>query len=146
MIFDKIAHWETYTGVNKYFLEGMEFALSLKEKSAGRYEHGKVFAMVQEGNTRGTDTALFEYHEKYVDVQIMLQGKEMVGWCDRGELVCKDPFDVMKDIGFGEAAGQNISIEKGMFYVVFPHDAHRPCTHDETQTYYRKIVLKLPAE
>ena len=35
-------------------------------------------------------------------------------------------------------------IEKGMFWIAFPHDAHRPAAHTTEGHSYRKIIMKLP--
>ncbi len=143
MIIDYIEHYEKYAKVVPNFLEGMQFALNLQDKPAGRYEQGDIYAMVQEGVTEAIADGNFERHEKYIDVQIMLEGEEIIEWEDTNNLEECIPYMEDKDAGFCRGSGQKIHIKKGMFYLMFPHDAHKPCKHEKVPTIYKKIVLKL---
>ncbi len=143
MIVDYIGHYEKYAKVIPNFQEGMQFALSLQDKPAGRYEQGDIYAMIQEGVTEAIAEGDFERHEKYIDVQIMLEGEEIMEWEDRDNLKESIPYTEDKDAGFCKGIGQRIHIRKGMFYLMFPHDAHKPCKHVDVPTRYKKIVLKL---
>lgn len=146
MIVDRIDRSPCYNGIVPEFKEAVEFALSLADRPAGRYEYdklpsGTVFAMVQEGDTRAPEEGMVEAHRNYIDVQIMLEGGETVYYADIKELTEKVPYT--DDIVFFEKAGQPARIEKGMFYLVFPHDGHMPCCHLDGPGRFRKIVLKI---
>ena len=143
MIIDYIKNSSDYYDVLPGFQEGMEFALSLREKSAGRYEKGEMFAMVQEGVTENLEDGNFEAHKNYVDVQIVVDGEELVEWEDVSNLLEVTPYNPQKDVAFSKGKGQIVNVKKDMFYLVFPHDAHKPCRHNEIPTIYKKIVLKL---
>lgn len=143
MVVDYVTHYEKYAKVVPNFLEGMQFALSLKDKAAGRYEQGDIYAMVQEGVTEAISDGDFERHEKYIDVQIMVDGEEIMEWEDMSKLEECIPYIEEKDAGFCKGKGQKFHIKKGMFYLVFPHDAHKPCRHAEVPTIYKKIILKI---
>lgn len=143
MIVDYVTHYEKYAKVVPNFMEGMQFALSLRDKVPGRYEQGSIYAMVQEGVTEAIEEGNFESHQKYIDVQIMLDGEEIMEWEDVNNLEECYPYLEEKDAGFYKGSGQKIHIKKGMFYLVFPHDAHKPCKHEEVPAIYKKVVLKL---
>lgn len=148
MIIDSIERWKSYIGIVPYYEEAVSFALSLSEKGVGRYEcetlpEGTAFAMIQEGETHPWEDGLPEAHRKYLDIQIMLEGGETVGYADIAGLKEAVPYDEAKDIVFYERAGQPVQIRKGMFYLVLPQDAHMPCRQLDGPGRYRKIVLKV---
>lgn len=148
MIVDRIDRITDYYSLMPDFGEAVEFALSLFAKPEGRYEYeglpkGKVYALIQEGMTQPYDGGRAEAHRKYVDVQFLLQGGEMVYFGDVRGMKEVVPYDDAKDIAFYEAGGQPVRIEEGMFYLAFPHDGHMPCRELEGPGRYRKIVLKI---
>ena len=148
MIIDRIDRRDSYNGLVPEFKEAMEFALTLADKAAGRYEYpglpeGTVYAMVQEGDTKPFDEGKLEAHRRYMDVQIMLEGGETVYYTDIDGLKEEIPYSEDSDIIFYGKAGQPARIEKGMFYLVLPQDAHMPCRELDGPGRYRKVVLKI---
>lgn len=148
MIIDQISRWQSYTGITPHLKEAVEFALTLKDKPAGRYEYdglpaGSVFAMIQEGETQPYDTGKVEAHRKYLDMQIMLSGGETVYYADISGLTECVPYKEDADIAFYEKAGQPVQIPAGTFYLVLPQDGHMPCRELNGPGTYRKIVLKV---
>ena len=99
--------------------------------------------MVQEGETQPREDGQIEAHRNYIDVQIMLDGGETVYYADIEDLRETVPYSEEKDAAFYKAGGQPARIEKGMFYVVLPHDGHMPCRELDGPGTYRKIVLKI---
>ena len=146
MVVDYINNAFNYNTLHPSFKEGLEFALSLKDKEVGRYEKGEMFCMVQEGETSLIETGDFEAHIKYIDVQILLEGQEILEWEDIKNLSVSIAYDEQKDAGFYNGTGETITVKPGMFYVMFPCDGHKPCKHIKEMTKYRKLVLKLKVE
>mgnify|MGYP002870192231 CR=1 FL=1 len=148
MIIDRIEHWESYIGLVPHYEEAVRFALTLTEKPLGRYEctslpEGTVYAMVQEGEGQPFCEGKLEAHRRYLDMQIMLEGGETVGYAEITGLPEAVPYDREKDIGFYDGGGQPVQIRKGMFYLVLPQDGHMPSRALEGEKRYRKIVLKI---
>lgn len=146
MVVDYMDHIMAYSGTSSQFEEGIRLAYAIKDKPPGRYEQGDIYAMVQEGMTGALEEGLFEAHRKYIDLQIMLEGEELISWEAVSRLQEKESYDEGKDFELFCGEGQNLSIKAGMFYLVFPHDGHMPCRHVQKSTEYRKIVVKLKAE
>ena len=67
-----------------------------------------------------------------------------VEWADRAVLSESVPYDADKDIAFFHGSGVAFDLRPGMFYAVFPHDAHKPSCHvgGERPVTYRKLVFK----
>ena len=147
MILDSMNNIARYYGLLPGLEEGVEFALTLKGKPTGRYDlgHGGIYCLVQEGDTSPYEEGHFEYHRKYVDVQILTDGAEVVGWQDTAALTeVYAEYDGTKDIAFLDGEGIPVLVKEGMFYLVFPEDSHMPCRHIQNKLHYNKLVLKVP--
>lgn len=149
MIIDKLKNWESYVGITPYLKAGMEFALSLTDQPAGRYEcdtlpEGAVFVLIQEGDTVPYEApAKLEAHKKYLDVQIMLEGGESAYYADIEELTVTDPYDEAKDLILFEKAGTRVRVPAGTFFIVLPQDGHMACREMDGPGKYRKLVVKV---
>ena len=147
MIIDSIPRWEAYKGLLPDYEEAMRFAFSLTDKAPGRYEctslpEGRVYAMIQEGETLPPEEGLIEAHRLYADVQLLLEGGETVVYSDIAGLEEQVPYK--EDIVFYENKGLPLAVRTGMFYIALPQDGHMPCRHLDGQPgTYRKIVLKI---
>ncbi|MDF2615551.1 MAG: hypothetical protein K0Q47_206 [Sedimentibacter sp.] len=143
MIIDYIQNSETYSSFNKKLEEGFVFIKTIRNMPAGRYEHGEMYAIVQEGVTNPIEAGNFESHKNHIDVQYMVEGKEILEWNNTINLDEIISYDERKDAVFYSGMGNKISIEEDMFYILFSHDGHKCCVHSDKQTNYRKVVLKL---
>ena len=96
---------------------------------------------VAAGTTKEPDVA--EAHRKYLDIQYIVKGKEVVGWADLAACTPADAFNEESDIGFYSGDFNYITVNEGDCYVVFPEDAHMPGRHLEVPNDFVKIVVKL---
>jgi YhcH/YjgK/YiaL family protein len=91
-------------------------------------------------------TLSFETHEKFFDIQYLVEGVELLGACTRQGLVVKTPYDTANDVTFYEDpdhAGQVLL--RGDDYVIFaPEDAHKPRCQAGAPLPVKKIVVKVP--
>lgn len=102
---------------------------------------GKV--MVQAGTTKPLEGALLEAHRKFLDIQYILEGGEVVGWAPTDSLTPDGIFNEEKDVGMYTGKSTAITVPAGYCYVVFPEDAHAPGKHLDAPNAYKKIVVKL---
>jgi YhcH/YjgK/YiaL family protein len=114
----------------------------------GRYELDKngTYATVSEYVTKDADTAFFEAHRKYVDIQYVSKGQEYIGITTlEGIDSVKLEYDEEKDIMFFSKADEaKILADKRNFLVFFPSDGHMPCIKVDKNDIVRKIVIKVP--
>lgn len=144
MVIDYISNYEKYLSLNPALKEGVEYALSIADAPEGRYDTEKFYVLVQNMESLPMETGMFESHKKYMDVQIVLEKEEYVGWQDIEKLTETVPYSEEKDVTFYEGQGIDFKIGAGMFYLAMPHDAHKPCRGVGEKYTYRKLVLKLP--
>ncbi|WP_165452145.1 YhcH/YjgK/YiaL family protein [Paenibacillus thalictri] len=114
----------------------------------GTYEvNGKeLFAMVQEAVTAPKAERKPEHHFKYVDLQYLLEGEEVM-YVGRPPRDGRAPLEENreKDIVFYDEAADELPIylKPHQFVLLYPTDLHRPnCTESEIRT-NRKVVFKI---
>ena len=129
-------------------LPGVEEAVALVENlktmEPGVYpleNGGRV--MVQRGTTVPAQGGEPEAHRKFLDIQYIVKGQEVVGWAPVETLIPTVPFSEEKDVGFYTGHCEFMRIGEGYCYVVFPEDAHMPSRHLDVPNDYEKIVVKL---
>lgn len=97
--------------------------------------------LVQSGTTKPVGDS--EAHRKFLDIQYVVKGSEIMGWAPVDALTPADEFNEAKDKGMYAGPVDCIRITAGNCYVVFPEDAHAPGVHLDTPTEYTKLVIKL---
>ena len=96
---------------------------------------------VAAGTTKAPDVA--EAHRKYMDIQYIVKGKEVMGWAGLSACTPTVDFNEEKDIGMYTGDFEFITINEGICYVAFPEDAHMPGRHLDVPNDFVKVVVKL---
>ena len=87
-----------------------------------------LYVNVMEVKAQAKSRALLEYHRKYIDVQLVLQGVEQMGWTARRDLPADTHFDQDMDFALLQAPVSNwFTVHPGFFALFMPDDAHAPC-------------------
>ena len=107
-----------------------------------------LFATVSEYISKNEETAKFEAHRKYIDIQYVISGKEVMNVAPIAtvkEILV--PYDATKDIEF-VAVKEIVSFKANTdkFFIFFPGDAHRPGLKDGVNSPVRKIVVKVKVD
>jgi len=107
-----------------------------------------VFALVQRYETTVTDAPKFESHRKYIDIQFIVSGVEVVGWIPAGRMTITQAYDIDKDICFGTAQKGEVTpicLHAGQLAVLYPEDGHAPKMAAGSPSEVVKIVVKVAA-
>ncbi|MBC5841976.1 YhcH/YjgK/YiaL family protein [Flavobacterium sp. F-380] len=146
MVLDSIKNYGLYANITERLAAGFNFinTSDLLAIAVGTYEiDGKaIFAIVQEYDTKDEKDCFLEGHTKYIDIQYMVQGTEMMGITTKGNQKIQS-FDVDKDYTFYEGETSYIKVGAGMFTLFFPDDLHRPCIRVGDVTKVKKVVVKV---
>lgn len=105
-----------------------------------------VYALVQRYETVVTDIPKFEYHRKYIDIQYIASGVEVIGWIPADRMAITGAYDAEKDICFGSAPkGEmtSVHLRRGQLMVFYPEDGHAPKLAADTPAKVLKIVVKV---
>lgn len=152
MILSDLEHLERQA----FLTPGLEKALEfLRRPDAcglpdGRYEIDgeRVFAIVQRYETIAPAAPKFEAHRKYIDVQFIASGSEVIGWAPLERLAVTEAYDGEKDICFGavpDGGWTPLRLEAGQLAVLYPEDAHAPRLAAGAPAPVAKIVVKVAA-
>lgn len=148
MFFTNIKLSKKYNYLNEKFLKAYDWLEShdLNSLPAGKYEidGGDVFANVQEYTTLPVDEKKFEAHDKFFDIQYLIEGVEFFGICDREGLKVKEAKPE-NDVLFFETPDTygHVILHPNEFIVVAPEDAHMPgCCMDKPAS-AKKAVIKV---
>lgn len=147
MIKDYLENASTYFNISESLKKGFEWlkTTDLKNIDCGQYEiDGKnIYANVQEYETK--TEAKYEAHKKYIDIQYMIQGKELIGVTNISNCSSCIKYDSEKDIEFFELNSQDeyLELSEGNFLVLFPHDAHKPSISYKDKATVKKVVVKV---
>lgn len=104
----------------------------------------RVYAMVQRYTT--TAQPKFEAHRRYIDVQFVAAGAEVIGWAPLGRLHVSEAYAPEKDICFGsvETGGWTPALLRaGELAVLYPEDAHAPRLAAGAPGAVTKVVVKV---
>lgn len=87
-----------------------------------------LYLVIARAEGAGTDGAVLEAHRRYIDIQMVIEGTDLIGW--RPLSACTDvrsPYDEAKDvILYGERPLVWNPVGGTRFAVYFPGDAHAP--------------------
>lgn len=117
----------------------------------GRYpiDGTQIFALLQDPTTQLWESGLPEFHARYIDIQCLLEGEEVIGY----SLANPDLANITdqlaeRDIAF-VAQQENetrLVLTPGMFAIFYPGELHRPCRALHTPMRIKKVVIKIAVE
>ncbi|MDR2232792.1 MAG: YhcH/YjgK/YiaL family protein [Tannerella sp.] len=122
---------------------------NFKTLPLGRIELGeKMYANVDEYFTKPREGALAEAHRKYIDIQYIVEGNEIIDITSLHNMTVTQPYNAEKDIEFGTINEYTeLQASTGRFYIIYPTDAHRPNLQvGNTAEFVRKVVVKVPVD
>lgn len=119
---------------------------NLKELPLGKQElEGEhVFVIVQEYYGKQKSDALYESHKKYIDIQYLIEGEEIMGLSTLDKVTIKEPYSKENDIAFYDFdGGDYLKATPENFFLFFPEDVHRPSITTGDSILIKKIVVKI---
>ena len=146
MILDSLTQADRYLVLHPLFARAFGFlrGTDLRMLMPGRHavQGEQIFAIVEACAGRTRAEAKLECHRRYLDIQLVLEGVDEMGW--KSVVECTDPatdYDAARDIRFfNDAPSSWIATPPGSFCLFFPGDAHAPLVSAGT---IRKVVVKV---
>ena len=121
--------------------------LQISEEDYGKkvIVNDDFFFTVQHYTTKSEKDCGLESHKKYIDIQLMLQGEEVMDICDTSRLSIKTEYDEEKDIMFWNIPSRmaRTTLKTGDYIVLYPENAHRGAVSLEGPEKVVKIVGKV---
>lgn len=150
MIFDHLNNAARYQALHPDF--GLAFAF-LRQQDLSQLKTGKhivrendVFALVSDDfGFGGKEQGRLESHRRYLDIQVVLAGTEVMGW--QNLAACQEitePYSAERDVVFyGDKPLVWLEVPAQHFVIFYPEDTHAPLATAEK---VRKIVFKVAVE
>jgi biofilm protein TabA len=148
MILDTLNKLDHYATLHPLFPQVIAFLrdTNLKTLTTGIHPiiEKQLFVIVEEAQGRTRDAAKLECHRKYIDIQLVLEGIDEMGW--KPLATCQQPvsdYNEERDIRFfNDTADSWISTPANTFCIFFPQDAHAPLVSTGK---IRKLIFKVAA-
>jgi YhcH/YjgK/YiaL family protein len=148
MILSALSQSDRYAALHPQFTQVFDYIRNtdLYALPPGRYliAGEEVFAIVEHVPARTREMARLEAHRRYIDIQLVLDGDEQMGWKPLAD--CYNPVSehsMEKDIGFfHDAPASWVSVPPDHFCIFFPEDAHAPLVGTGQ---IRKVIFKIAA-
>ena len=157
MILDTIDNASLYLGLHASFAKAFEIltdkTLSLKQDGKYPVDGEKIYYTLQRYTTKPMfspqvslgGSSNLEAHRKYIDIQFLLEGVEILGYAPLKGLTTAEGYNPQKDIAFFNTPKEitKVILEPGLFCILFPDDAHLPCYQLAGPADVRKVVIKI---
>ena len=104
----------------------------------------KLYAMVQCYETHPLIAEKLENHREYADIQLLLKGREVIGYQDVEGREVTRPYNPEKDVAMFLADPEtvvNLPLRPGVFSLFFPGEGHLPGVGDGSSV--TKLVIKI---
>jgi len=146
MILDHLRYAERYTALHPGFAPAFEYLAQtpLQTLAAGRHEidGDRLFVMINRGRGRGHAEAKLETHRRYIDIQMVIEGTDDIGWkpahlCQQVNLSYSPEQDLAL---FADPPTAWLAVAPQNFAIFFPEDAHAPMGGEDELT---KAVVKV---
>jgi YhcH/YjgK/YiaL family protein len=147
MIYDKLVHLSHYKGLTQNLDKAIDFILAtdLSALPVGKtvIDGEEVFVNVMEITTKASDEGEFEAHQKYLDIQLDLEGEEYIEMAlERGDVI--EPYNEENDYGFFKS-GEALSclLGKERFMICMTDELHKPGIQVNESMAVKKCVVKV---
>jgi biofilm protein TabA len=148
MIVDTLQNAHKYFAVHPLFAKAFDYInkTDLAGIEVGKYEidgdNLKAIISSKKGMTAAESIAKFECHNKFIDIQLCISGRELMGWKPREK--CKKEnggYNAEKDVQlYSEEPDMYFALTDGQFAIFFPGDVHAPMIGEDE---IRKLVIKV---
>jgi len=149
MIVTDVAHLAEQASLTPALRKALAFLANLPGQPLpdGRIviDGNNAYAIVQSYETQAGDW-LFEGHRKYLDIQYIFSGEEVIGWAHIDRAAVTMPYDPAKDAWLGTVPADEITpvrLSAGQLAVLYPTDAHAPKHAAGVPGPVKKIVVKV---
>ena len=148
MIADVVSNIEQYFGISPYIDTALRYIrdtdFSLLPDGRQEIDGDLVFANIM-SYTPAKENRLPESHKKYIDLQYLIMGQELVGVAPLSDMLSIAEAHPERDIWLNRGDTEKLTIGNGRFLLLFPGDAHAPGIDKGDGVSVRKCVVKIVA-
>lgn len=148
MVIDTLQNAILYYHLGPKFVKAFQYLTEtdFSQVPKGKYEIDgtDIIAIVNEYNTVPASGEQMEAHKKYIDVQYIVSGQELIGHDFLHQQAPSKAYDAEADYWlFGQAPSFFSKMQQGMFAIFFPTDLHMPNIQVKDASPVKKVVIKV---
>jgi len=102
-----------------------------------------AYASITEAPSKTTETAKWESHRKYIDLQYVIKGEEKIELAPLSTVTVTEPYLEAKDAAHYSGNGTYYVATPKEFFLFFPLDVHRPNIKVDGYDVVKKLVIKI---
>lgn len=134
--------------INKRVANAINYlqSIHITEEDVGIHKvSDDFFYSVQKYTTKQEEDCNLESHKKYIDIQFIVKGKEMMDIVDISRLSIKDEYDEEKDVSYWNISNRmmRVTLNEGDYIILYPENAHRGAIKFGECNQVLKVVGKL---
>ncbi len=152
---DRCVRWPEFSAAFAYVAEALAPGSPARERIQTLAEGASHREGLPDGahavemayRTKRPQEGFFESHQKFIDVQVIVSGEEVMEAAAAGPLGVMEAYDEAKDMTHhaDPAAASRLRLRAGDVAVFWPEDAHKPSIAVDGPALVRKTVVKVPA-
>ncbi len=150
MVYDHLKNVHLYFPLSERIENALRYCseTNFANMEPGKYEvEGEnIYALVSEYNTKPSTSGKWEAHKKYIDIQIMISGKEKMGFTESQKVIVINEYDSEKDCTIYKGEGNFLIADEKHFAIFFPTDIHMPGMAINIPKAVKKVVVKVRTE
>ena len=153
MIHTTVSQMQKYIAVHPLFGAAFDALRKLEKESFVKGRHAvdgeKIYINAIEYDTKQESAVSMEAHRAYIDVMLLLEGEERIGYCQTEQLsnITKEYSDagdaLLAEL---EADCSWVTMTSCDVVIFFPEDAHAPGAELNGQKHIRKLIAKVAVE
>jgi len=147
MIIDFLNNMQLYSPVHRNLEKAFGYMAKTDFKQLNEGKHvvdgETIFALVSRYETKDANQLELEGHQKYIDIQFLVEGAELFGHAFLNDQQVSKPYVAQNDIAFFRGEAWFHLLEPGSFVIFFPHDLHMPGVKVNNPIHVKKVVIKV---
>jgi biofilm protein TabA len=151
LIYDTLQNFRLYSGISPFASVVAEYLDRLSSLAFAEGRTGirgdDAYVNLVSTKTRSREEASFEFHRRYADIHIVLEGSERILVSNVGSMSLKNEFDPVADYGLQEGSAEvDLVLQPGMFCICLPDDSHMPLVVVDKPGVLKKIIIKMAVQ
>lgn len=149
MIYGEIKDIKTYKGLSKNLDKAIDYISEekYKDNNFGKNEvEGDIiyFNCPEKAMTRDRNGLELEYHKRYIDIHIVLEGEESIGYSALNSVIETKKFDIENDYALMKGDIQTeFYLDKEKFLIIFPYEPHIALLKVGNEKEIKKVIFKV---
>lgn len=147
MIYGNRCNTRQYLGISPRLDKALTFLMThdLSTMEPGRYpiDDEDVWVRISDITTKPEEEALYEAHENFLDIQMVIHGQELYRCAFRRDMEGVLKSHPERDVSFFRGTGMPFLLNDGDYLILFPDDVHAPALCPQAPSTVRKALFKV---